>query len=224
MKSIQSRLILMAAALICLLPFDADADIYVCQTQPIKISTYRNYPSPNGRYGQCSINSESIDDGDKFICEFVTDSGETVSRKVKSEKVAFEEEKCRKLNLEPEASKTPKRWELFGGSEGSLMWVDRQSISMKGIYKKAWFKEEYTAPKKYWNFEYDKAQTLYLFHCSERTLATTQRILYMNGKVINSSSLNPKSADFQEAPPESIGETMLNSICRNSERSKAMSK
>jgi hypothetical protein len=109
--------------------------------------------------------------------------------------------------------------------DGGSVEIDRSSLAKgPGGTKKAWFRWIYgksqrlpsAIPKSDPNvYYYSQGLTLELFNCAERTSATTQSI-YRNGEGghIGSYSLAPHEATWSEVAPETVGETMLNYVCK----------
>lgn len=101
--------------------------------------------------------------------------------------------------------------------------IDVSSISTKGKLRKAWFKWTHSTPQKIppssrtdaYIQNYTTSKDLNYFNCSERTSSAIQTIYYDNkGTVVGSSSINASLAQYDEVAPDTVGETMLETVCK----------
>lgn len=108
------------------------------------------------------------------------------------------------------------------GTDGSSLIFDAQSKAVSGAYKKAWFKWIYAKDMPLADnvksdpaaFFYKTSLDLSYFNCAERSSVTTQAIYYdKDGKVVGGFTLQVKDARWSEVAPDTLGETMLNTVC-----------
>jgi hypothetical protein len=103
--------------------------------------------------------------------------------------------------------------------------IDQESIASSGKYKKAWFRTDYGSMQtlKYQPKNYLSSKSLWYFNCQERTMAATQQLFYSgqagNGELVDSYTYPIQSMQFSEVAPDTIGESMLNAVCRGIKRS-----
>lgn len=115
-------------------------------------------------------------------------------------------------------------WRLAasGADNDPLVYVDTYSISRKGNLKKAWFRYDYQSSQNM-DFppfkQYQSMKELDYYNCTERTMSTAQRILYTgmtgSGGVVFSASVPVGMLQFDDVTPDTIGESMLNFVCRH---------
>lgn len=114
------------------------------------------------------------------------------------------------------------------GHDNSELLVRPRTIVQSGDGRKAWFKTTY--PEKKQTPAYAKTVdisyhlhsiSLNYFRCDVRTMATVQTTYYDDkGAVVGSYEMEVKDARFSEVVPDSVGEEMLEFICRYSLPSK----
>lgn len=109
--------------------------------------------------------------------------------------------------------------EIYSDSETDI-YIDACSVAQSGPLKKAWFRWIYAKPLKTESHpqkEYDEVKALDYFNCSERTTATVKNVKYgpePDNQVVESISINPKNAQFDEFTPDTLGEVQFNSVCK----------
>lgn len=111
-------------------------------------------------------------------------------------------------------------WVQVSNTDTLQVYLDRQSVAKSGKLRKAWISYTYkespspTVSGK----NYKSTKSLELFSCAERTNATYQTVFYADdfglGSVVNIWQIQPKIAVFSEVVPDSVGETMINTVCR----------
>ncbi|WP_369598433.1 surface-adhesin E family protein [Massilia hydrophila] len=110
-------------------------------------------------------------------------------------------------------------WQPVSSGDGSLTFVDFDSISISGAYRKAWIKSDYlemqetdSYPKK----SYQSGKFLYYFDCKKRMVGATHEILYssLSGSSVASSQSTRFSPNIlHDVAPDSWGEAYLNTVC-----------
>ena len=109
-------------------------------------------------------------------------------------------------------------WRLLGGSNASSVYINRSQPIREGAYLKAWFLWTYNEQKTFKpGIAYNSSKSLDLFDCKSRTTATRQFLMYLNvagvGDPVQTTVFNKDELNFQDPPPGSIGETILESVC-----------
>jgi len=108
-------------------------------------------------------------------------------------------------------------------SKGSVVFVDTVGIAQVDGLRKAWFKDAYTSDQPIPNGIakarsdvrfYRRSLSLNFFNCAERKIATGQVILHSaDDQVVGTFAVEQFLLTYQEVPPETIGETMLETVC-----------
>ena len=107
------------------------------------------------------------------------------------------------------------------------LYVDTQSARKSGAKAKVWLKwihaepveVEYSQPRKTYKVE----KALAIYNCAERTTLTLQVIDYAEidgGEVVFNASAPDSPGRYTEVAPETIGESILNFVCRESSAKK----
>ena len=109
-------------------------------------------------------------------------------------------------------------WKNISQSSDMMMQIDTTSISLaKNGARKAWVEFIYTKPQKSRkNKSFLRSVTLFLYNCSERTVAPIQEVDYdhiVNGIVVNSAFTPQEIAQFIDVVPGSFNEDALNFVC-----------
>ena len=125
-------------------------------------------------------------------------------------------------------------WVAFTNSENakSQIFVDMSSVAStdETLYsgrdmRKAWIKIEFKtdqASEKHGKpLNFRSTLSLFYFDCSERKVAIGQAFVYDAKKnQVDNESVDPVLLDFQNVPPESSGEAMLDTVCKAPVRDK----
>jgi len=110
--------------------------------------------------------------------------------------------------------------------------MDFSSIAPVGAYRKAWVQVNHGVlqdtngyPKK----KYGTTRLLYYFDCRAKTLSTFQTVRYgdkfAQGDVVESKSFKFDPSGLDDAVPDTVGETVMNTACAsNAERAKIKAK
>jgi hypothetical protein len=115
----------------------------------------------------------------------------------------------------------PAQWQLVEGSSKLTLHVDVESIRSEGGRVKAWFRWNYAETQyTYPNREpFRSMKELNYFDCGKRTYAIAQSVAYAErdgrGESPYRAALPFSQLTFEEVIPESIGELMLEYVCRN---------
>jgi hypothetical protein len=113
-------------------------------------------------------------------------------------------------------------WKAIGGNKGLTVYLDSTSVHFSSGRAKAWFLYDYgdnhAIPNSYPEKTAMSSKELDLFNCDEGTSATVQ-IVYLAhamgaGDVVESVSIPPATASYADVVPDSIGETMLQEVCK----------
>jgi hypothetical protein len=108
-------------------------------------------------------------------------------------------------------------------TDDAIVEVDVSSIVFVGKLKKAWFKwshlTDQDVPKgariDYKDATYSTQLSLNYYNCAERTSGSVQTAYRDDkGNVVGSFAMSPALATYTEVIPESIGESMLERVCR----------
>lgn len=102
------------------------------------------------------------------------------------------------------------------------IYLDSCSIVQVGKYKKAWLRWVFadtseTSTSK----EYDETKQLTYFDCALRSSAYVNIIYYSpdsDSKVVDSWNIQFKSSDLVDAAPDTLGEIVLDAVCRSKRR------
>ena len=136
-----------------------------------------------------------------------------------ADNISVEDAKARKcLPIQSES-----RWAEVGSGNDTTVYVDTQSVRRNGSKVRIWLKWLYTSapetsgyPKK----KYLAEKALDIYNCTERSSATLQIIRYANadasGEVVESLSIPESKIEYRDLAPETIGERILNYVCRPS--------
>jgi len=110
-------------------------------------------------------------------------------------------------------------WKQISSSKNAKISIDNCSLAEDGKYRKAWFKWDYDTPQETTSYplkKYIKTVGLDYYDCKSRKSATLKEIYYGENQegVVYSASIELKNARFEEAPPETIAETLTNYVCK----------
>lgn len=110
-------------------------------------------------------------------------------------------------------------WRQISASSNATISIDNCSLAQDGKYRKAWFRWEYDTPQDTTSYpvkKYINAVGLDYYDCKSRKSATLREIYYGDSDqgVVHSASIELKNALFQEPPPETIAETLMNYVCK----------
>jgi hypothetical protein len=129
--------------------------------------------------------------------------------------------------LAPVCSAQSSRWTEVGGSDQITAYADTQSLRRQGPKVKVWLKWINAAPADtdtvYPKKKYMSAKALSVYHCADRTAVTLQVIRYADadgGEVVETLNVSDKPENYSELAPETIGESILNYVCKASPPSK----
>jgi hypothetical protein len=128
------------------------------------------------------------------------------------------------LSPRPMAAQSDRWIEVAAGST-TTVFADRVSIRREGARVKVWTKWIFSDERKV-EYLVDKTyrsqKSLDIYNCANRTSATLQAIYYAesdaSGDVVDSSSWPESRVRFSELAPETVGESILEYVCRASLR------
>jgi hypothetical protein len=111
-------------------------------------------------------------------------------------------------------------WLLIEPGQCRRVFVNPESISTKGAYRKAWFRMDYEKDQ-YLHSDpskgYRSSKRLMYFNCQDRTVASVQAIFYSEplgvGALVGSESVDSASATFTDVAPETLGQAMPICVC-----------
>lgn len=113
-------------------------------------------------------------------------------------------------------------WQIVVSGEKMQAFIDKNSLARAGKYKKAWLTYSFdgdqpgNAGSGFKSYRSSKA--LEYFDCEERTSASIQTAYYSaafgTGDFLGSSVVKPQSAVFSEVIPDTVGETLLDYVCK----------
>ena len=112
---------------------------------------------------------------------------------------------------------------LTNSSATAQVWIDLESVAKAngGKAVKAWFlfsdTEEQTQ-KAYPYKKYKATKQLNYFNCAEKSTAVIQNAFYAGekgaGEMVDSFSVSPIAAQYNDVIPDTIGELMLKAACQ----------
>lgn len=109
-------------------------------------------------------------------------------------------------------------WKKISEGLNSEIYVDDCSIAKDGNYKKAWVKWEYSTTQTTDDYpakSYTKTVSLDYFNCTSRQSASIKGIYYSEtGEAVKSESIELKRVRFEDPPPDTIGEAIMNYMCK----------
>ncbi len=111
-------------------------------------------------------------------------------------------------------------WKEIYSDKKTDIYIDACSIAQTGAQKKAWFRQVYAEARKtdtYPNKEYDETKFLSYFNCAAKTAVTVKSVDYgpePDNEVVNTFSINPKLAIYDEYIPDSVGEIEFEAVCK----------
>lgn len=112
-------------------------------------------------------------------------------------------------------------WEVVSIGSNTFASVDKESIRFQGSTAKIWVKWVYTDPQEvkgsYPEKTYLLSKDLELYKCTDRTSSTIQSIRYSTadgGEVVDTFQINERLAFFSEIAPDTMGETILQWVCK----------
>jgi serine protease Do len=113
---------------------------------------------------------------------------------------------------EPARSAAAQRWVTLTSYDGVLLEADRENIQT-GQYPKAWVRWTWDEPTDSGRGAFDMSLTHQQVDCRARRLRTLTNLLYLNGELLD-SSVALTGDDWYSVAPGSVGEIMIDGICR----------
>lgn len=104
-------------------------------------------------------------------------------------------------------------WRVEGGGDGINFLVDYSSIANKGKNKKVWVSFEYEELEGKGEHKHDSAKNLWVFNCSEKTVATAQDIAYLGNRVVKTYNLGRYELVYSDVVPDSYAEAAFEIAC-----------
>lgn len=104
---------------------------------------------------------------------------------------------------------------------GDVFFIDREGMTVKGKIRKAWFQALYKESKTLPTGKSDNVRLQNYFNCEDRSMANAQSIYYASddpSKVVFGETTEVKDLLYTDVVPDSIGEIMLNAVCRPGKR------
>ena len=117
-------------------------------------------------------------------------------------------------------------WVHVAENDSFTSLTDRTSLRRTGSRVRGWEMKVHASPTAAAtdpSKTYQSVKRLMIYNCVERTSAASQIIRYATadgGEVVESATFEEKEMSFQESPPDSIGEAMLDYACKNAPRTK----
>jgi hypothetical protein len=109
-------------------------------------------------------------------------------------------------------------WAYLGGDDKLSVFLDKESISRAGKYRKAWISYTYPEGRLIDGRNYYSSKSLTYYSCPERTSGTFQIIYYSEqygkGDPITSRTSPVVASALYEVVPDSYGETILKHVCK----------
>lgn len=108
------------------------------------------------------------------------------------------------------------QWVKLQDNKSAKLMLDKQSILQQGLFKRAWIKIEFKAPRASAQMpdkDYNTAKLLWFFDCSAQKSATTQVLQYLNGELVYSVGTDAKNVEFTEPVPESDVDLAMRYVC-----------
>jgi len=108
------------------------------------------------------------------------------------------------------------QWVKLQENKSAKLMLDKQSILQQGLFKKAWIKIEFKAPRPSAQMpdkDYESAKLLWFFDCSAQKSATTQVLQYLGGELVFSAGTEAKNVEFTEPVPESDVDMAMRYVC-----------
>lgn len=112
-------------------------------------------------------------------------------------------------------------WQLASiGANDDKYYIDGDSVSHAGQYRKVWVMESYTAPVEtdaYPKKTYRSAKLLQYYDCKQQSTVAVRLVAYAEpegrGDNVESKSVVFKPTSLQEVVPDSVGESLLKAVC-----------
>lgn len=104
-------------------------------------------------------------------------------------------------------------WEYVGSAaNGSVYYIDKDSVTRDSNKARAWFKIDYRAVK---TEQAREEKQLDIFNCAEKTSNLLAYTSYRaNGTVLKSENWSDNSYEYRPIVPDSIGEFMWTAACQ----------
>lgn len=115
-----------------------------------------------------------------------------------------------------------KRWfAIAGGNNGAVYFVDAKTVIRSKPVRSAWIVTSYPSSQKPDGYSvegYQSTKEQWIFNCQDRSIATLQVIRYnkmdAQGNIVFSRSIDKSKAVLDSVAPETIGEVILEAICK----------
>lgn len=116
-------------------------------------------------------------------------------------------------------------WELAGMGPTASVFIDKNSISNVGKYRKAWVKYSFASDQEGSSFtgykKWRSSTDLIYFQCEEKTSGTVQATYYddvmSSGQVVASINLKLSQVTFTESAPDTLGDAVTYMACNNAQ-------
>ena len=112
-------------------------------------------------------------------------------------------------------------WQLVSNGKESKVYVDTESLGHHGRYVKAWFLWDYASQQKDQIFpdqRFLSQKILWYISCSEKTAAQIQLLSYTgkagDGDVVTRRITPIGLAQFEDVVPDSVGQILVNYVCK----------
>jgi hypothetical protein len=113
-------------------------------------------------------------------------------------------------------------WVQVDRTSTAIVLIDTDSIVRRGAYMQAWFLWDYfedqQTERSYPAKVYRSSKELRVFDCAARSTDSLQSVRFSGdtgqGDVVESLAWPVSQKDFRDVVPDSIGEEMLNRVCR----------
>lgn len=103
-------------------------------------------------------------------------------------------------------------WRYVGGdAQNAIYYVDQDSITSGQYITRAWFKIDASKDR---SVSHREEKRLYEAWCANRTLRLRQYILYRANLTVLESVTMPTNEEFKEVAPETIGEMVVDTLCK----------
>ncbi len=113
-------------------------------------------------------------------------------------------------------------WVEIGRTSEATVFIDIDSVRKAGNRVKSWQKWNWTKPQyitnSYPTKSYLAEKSLQVSECQNRTTAVLERVFYTEldyRVIVDSATVDERSARFSEVVPETIGEAISNFACSN---------
>lgn len=124
------------------------------------------------------------------------------------------------LLLLPTLAPAQERWVYVGGNDDVDAFVDKQSLRRTGSKVKAWVRVNYSTPRDSGDSKkkFQSAVSLSMHNCADRTSSTLQVAQYSSiggtGETVWSMTCEDKPSTYSDVIPETIGEAVLEYVCK----------